>query len=192
MTTILILINVIIIISSLLLIKTFKKITSDARDDAYYYYRKYQSEHQIKSETIAKMNELKNIINGMRGGGEMIKVTKWISYEEADKMDLSIGGTGGFFSKGMRWKDYIEGWGDKAKPYAEAIRNSVIEQKLLLTGYEHQNSQQGAPLFSDNTAGTFSFRAWGDLMAAIWSEETNIDYSYMDFYMPLIKIEGEK
>ena len=67
MTTILILINVIIIISSLLLIKTFKKITSDARDDAYYYYRKYQSEHQIKAETIAKMNELKNIINGMKG-----------------------------------------------------------------------------------------------------------------------------
>ena len=60
MTTILILINVIIIISSLLLIKTFKKITSDARDDAYYYYRKYQSEHQIRTETIAKMNELKN------------------------------------------------------------------------------------------------------------------------------------
>jgi hypothetical protein len=30
---------------------------------------------------------------------------------------------------------------------------------------------------------TFSYRGWGDIMAAIWSEEENKDYNYMDFYM---------
>ncbi len=38
-------------------------------------------------------------------------------------------------------------------------------------------------MFNDGTAGMFSFRAWGDLMAAIWAEHENRDYGYMDFYM---------
>ena len=40
------------------------------------------------------------------------------------------------------------------------------------------------PVFDDGTVGSFSFRAWGDLMAAIWNTEENTNkYSYMDFYM---------
>ena len=39
------------------------------------------------------------------------------------------------------------------------------------------------PLFSDGKVATFSFRGWGDLMAAIWSEAEDKDYGYMDFYM---------
>jgi hypothetical protein len=28
-----------------------------------------------------------------------------------------------------------------------------------------------------------TFRAWGDFMDAVWSEEEDRDMSYMDFYM---------
>ena len=113
----------------------------------------------------------------------MIKVKKWISYDDAEKYDESFGGLGGFFKKGMRWIDYIGRIKDDVKPYAEAIKISVIKRGSLLTGDDHQYSSIGVPLFDDNTVATFSYRAWGDLMAAIWSEEENKDYTYMDFYV---------
>ncbi len=107
----------------------------------------------------------------------------WIDYSEVeDGFEESIGGFGGFFVGGMRWKDYIEQYNEKGAEYAEALRAGVLERKLKYNGSEHQNSIEGVPVFSDGTIATFSFRAWGDLIAAVWSEEENIDYSYMDFY----------
>ncbi len=115
-----------------------------------------------------------------------MKVIKWISEKESEGKKESIGGMGGWFNfkeTGLRWKDYIEIWQDIAKPYAGAIRESVVKNKLRLTGNDHQYSGSGVPLFEDDTIGSFSFRGWGDIMAAIWSEEENKDYNYMDFYM---------
>ena len=111
-----------------------------------------------------------------------MKVVEWISDNDTADRDCSIGGLGGWFSEGNRWEDYYDGMSDKLKPYALAIRESGIERGIRYTGHDHQNAEDGVPLFEDGTVGVFSFRAWGDFMAAIWSTEDNKDYSYMDFY----------
>ena len=114
-----------------------------------------------------------------------MKVQSWISYFEADEYEKSIGGWGGWFNreeKGQRWKDFIEAQDPEDRPYFEAVRSSVLELGLRHTGSGHQQSAQGAPLFDDGTVGQFTMRSWGDLMAAIWSDEEDRDYSYMDFY----------
>ena len=82
--------------------------------------------------------------------------------------------------RGHRWKDYIEVF-DDMKPHLEAIRKEIVKNNYKFGGYTHQLEM--IPIFSDNTIGFFSYRAWGDLMSAIWVEEENKDYNYMDFYM---------
>lgn len=126
---------------------------------------------------------------------ERVTVVKWISDRDASAREEAVGGFGGWFGyeendkseklvkARHRWKDYIAIWTPEAQPYLEAIRASVIARGLRLTGEQHQNSQEGVPLFNDGKVATFSFRGWGDLMAAIWSEAEDKDYGYMDFYM---------
>jgi hypothetical protein len=112
-----------------------------------------------------------------------MKVKGWISYDDADELTSSVGGMGGWFQNGLRWKDYIETANFLQVPYFEAIRKEIIAKGIRYTGQEHQYSDSGVPVFDDGTCGSFSFRAWGDLMAAIWSTEEDKDYCYMDFYM---------
>jgi hypothetical protein len=128
-----------------------------------------------------------------------ITVIDWISFKEASKHDESISLSGGFFNwniKGMRWNDYIKHikqfhspyfndteMTNKKIEYIEVLRKEIVNKKIRISGDEHQNNNNGTPLFSDDTVASFSFRGWGDLMAAIWSEEENYDYCYMDFYM---------
>lgn len=120
----------------------------------------------------------------------MIKVKEWIDYQKSSTYaDAPCGGMGGWFGKskdgwdaGHRWKDYIEKYKEEARPYLEAIRESVIENGIRYTGQEHEDRTDGTPLFNDETVAIFSFRGWGDLMAAIWSEKENKNYCYMDFY----------
>jgi len=112
-----------------------------------------------------------------------MKVKRWISLKQAEEYKESVGWVGGWFSNGHRWKDYIEDYKEPISLYLEAIRQSVLENCLRLTGEQHQYSINGIPLFEDDTVGIFTFRAWGDLMAAIWSEAENKNYSYIDFYM---------
>lgn len=112
-----------------------------------------------------------------------MKVIKWISYEEAIKMPNSgIGGSGGWFQHRMRWRHYLEKFTVEGLPYVEALRASIIEQGLKYTGHEHQNEPDGVPVFETGEVATYTFRAWGDLMAAVWSTEEEKDYNYMDFY----------
>lgn len=111
-----------------------------------------------------------------------MKVIGWISYDEAADHEESIGGLGGFFERGMRWKDYADIYNDKGREYAEALRAAILERELRYSGSQHQNSHDGVPVFSDGTVATFSYRAWGDLMAGVWSEHQDQDYSYVDFY----------
>ena len=112
----------------------------------------------------------------------MITIIKWISRDESDNLPTSFGGLGGFFQNGMRWKDYIDSWKEEVHPYIEALREEIIKNKIKERGPWHQNDPKGVPMFSDNTVATFSFRAWGDLLAAIWSTEENRDSNYMEFY----------
>jgi hypothetical protein len=118
----------------------------------------------------------------------MKKVERWISYEKAsDGMPESLlGGPGGFFNGfasggGMRWKDYLDG-GEEWREYAEALRAEVLRLGLRKDGAWHQGDDEGVPVFDDGTVALFSFRAWGDFLAAVWSEHDGLDYNYMDFY----------
>ncbi len=117
-----------------------------------------------------------------------IVVTEWINSWDVDKKKYkkSVGGMGGWFNfheEGKRWKDYLEEMKEKYHPYLEAIRMAVLRTGNRATGDDHQHALGCVPLFSDKTVGQFSFRGWGDLMAAIWSENEDKDYNYMDFYM---------
>lgn len=110
-------------------------------------------------------------------------VIGWIDDDEIeDGFITHFGGLGGFFKNGMRWKDYIDVLDEDEKLYAEALRRAVVDHDFRYTGDQHQNGPLGVPVFSDGTYASFSLRAWGDLMAAIWSEQEDVDYSYMDFY----------
>lgn len=115
-----------------------------------------------------------------------IKVKKWIPYYKAEEMPhSSIDGFGGFFNfstSGQRWKDFIERFNDSGKEYVEALRSSIIELGIRNGGSWHQSDKvNGVPVFSDGSVALFSMRGWGDLMAAIYSELENKDYSYCDF-----------
>ena len=113
-----------------------------------------------------------------------MKVVRWISYEQAKDLPDHIGGMGGFFNfseSGQRWRDYLEGLSEVGKPYAEALRQEILAKKLRFSGGHHQADPEGTPVFEDGSVACFSMRAWGDLMAAVWSEEENTDYSYCDF-----------
>ena len=108
-----------------------------------------------------------------------LTVVDWINWDEAENRE-SCGSMGGFFTEGMRWKDYIEAF--RKVEHLEVLRKEIIKKKIKTTGREHQESDVGVPLFSDGTVGTFSYRGWGDLMAAVWSKEEDADYHYMHFY----------
>lgn len=112
----------------------------------------------------------------------MNKIT-FISYQSAEsKEENGLGGMGGFFDDGMRWKDYLEIWKPEVHELLEDLRKAIVESGLKCTGAEHQSGALAVPLFPDGKVATYSYRAWGDLMAAVWSEEENKDYSYMSFY----------
>ena len=118
-----------------------------------------------------------------------MKIEKWISFEEADRMEQDgardIGSMGGWFNNGHRWKDYIGRYYDNAPvlPHLEALREEILSRKIRRGGDWHQNSEEGIPLFDDGSVGMFSYRGWGDIMSAVWSEEEDTDYNYMNFYM---------
>jgi hypothetical protein len=113
-------------------------------------------------------------------------VVTWTDREGAANRPRSIGGLGGWFNfkeTGQRWRDFIAHLRDPDRPYAEGLRTSILWNYIRHGGDWHQHSLEGTPVFSDETVGLFSYRAWGDLVAAVWSEEENRDYTYIDFYM---------
>jgi hypothetical protein len=128
-------------------------------------------------------------------GMDRITVVAWISDDDTGEREVALGGWGGWFGfdreendekRGKvhhRWKDYVEDLPPECVPYAEALREACVKHNIRITGLQHQNEANGVPVFSDGKIGSFSFSAWGDLMAAIWSEAENRDHNYMDFYM---------
>ena len=113
-----------------------------------------------------------------------MRVVEWISYPLAEKYPESpLGSLGGWF--GMkdpdRWRDYLEVWHESVHPYCEAFREEVLRLSLKRGGFWHQSDKPGVPVFDDGTVPLFSMRAWGDIMAAIWSEEEATNYNYCQF-----------
>lgn len=107
------------------------------------------------------------------------KVVGWVSWDEAQSRPKAVGGLGGWFEDGQRWADYLDIWQEGAHPYLEAIREAVLEGEIKRGGFWHQ--AEGCPVFDDGTAASFSMRAWGDLLAAIWSEAEGRDHNYCHF-----------
>ena len=113
-----------------------------------------------------------------------MEVVDWIAYDAADGRTESVGGLGGWFGNGVghRWDVYEAIWEPEAVPYVRAIRDAVLAEDRFTTGEDHQGSPDGVPLFNDGTVGMFSFRGWGDLMAAIATVKDGQDHNYMEFY----------
>ena len=78
------------------------------------------------------------------------------------------------------WEDFIEGMDEETKAYAEAFKAYILEKNIKECAPWHQRI--GVPLFEDNTYSTFSYRAWGDIMAAIYTTEEE-PLNYMEYYM---------
>jgi len=115
----------------------------------------------------------------------MITVIDWVDADaEEHHAAESLGWLGGWFDgrNGHTWTTYLDNFRPESHPYLEAVRKDVLEKKLRITGELHQQDG-GTPLFSDGKILCLSWRAWGDLMAAIWTEEDKKPYSYMHFYM---------
>jgi hypothetical protein len=115
-----------------------------------------------------------------------MKVVDWISYDDAADKTESVGWLGGWFGfeddDHHRWPDYLAHFEPDVHPYLEALKEDVLGSGRFFTGEQHQDSNAGVPLFEDGTVGKFSFRAWGDLMAAIATVKDGKDHNYMEFY----------
>jgi hypothetical protein len=111
----------------------------------------------------------------------MITVVKWISEEESNGKECKLGGLGGV-GKSMFWNEYLELFTPDCHGHMEALREAIL-QKGAFTGEAHQNDAEGTPLFSDGSIAAFSFRAWGDLLSAIFNTKIGEKkWDYMDFY----------
>lgn len=118
----------------------------------------------------------------------MVKVLRWGTEQEMEGRTDPVGCMGGWFNHGHRWKDLLERFVDEAHPYLEALRAEIISKKLRFGGDGHQRDKY--PLFDDGCCALFSYRAWGDLLAAVWAEHDGMDYHYMDFYMDCLVKEN--
>jgi hypothetical protein len=112
------------------------------------------------------------------------KVVEWIAYDDIGDRPDSVGGMGGWFGweRHDTWQDFLDAFSEEKHGYFEAIRESVIERGHWIDGGRHQQCDEGVPLFEDGTVGSFSFRAWGDLMAAIKESVDHQRHDYMEFY----------
>lgn len=137
-------------------------------------------------------DEITGIISSLKQESTSIKifVKEWTkmpdileSFDLNTGMDIMFIETGGIVKSGDRWINYINRFEEWQKPYIEAIRLDIINRNIKITGVEHQNNSDGTPKFNNGKYGLFTFRAWGDLMAATWAEYENSNYSYLDFYM---------
>ena len=67
------------------------------------------------------------------------------------------------------------------------IQDEIAEKGYMFAGQDHQNSSTGVPVFSDGTCFRASWRAWGAIMARLFTKGDGEDCTYMDFYMSLGK-----
>jgi len=112
-------------------------------------------------------------------------VIDWIQCNDtAESMPDVIGGLGGWFGmwRENTWQDYLDQWSASAQHHCEALRSEILRRQLRRGGFWHQSETEcGVPVFSDGSVACFSMRAWGDLLAAVWSEADGVPYCYVDF-----------
>lgn len=77
--------------------------------------------------------------------------------------------------------------GPEVSKIVQLIGDEVVDKGYCFSGQEHQNALTGVPVFSDGTCLRASMRAWGQIMAAIYSSVEGLNLSYMDFYIDSYK-----
>ena len=77
--------------------------------------------------------------------------------------------------------------GEEVTQIVQLFGDEVVKYGYSFSGQEHQNALTGVPVFSDGTCLRASMRAWGQIMAAIYSSVEGVNLSYMDFYMDSYK-----
>ena len=77
--------------------------------------------------------------------------------------------------------------GLEVRSIVQLIGDECVKNGYCFSGQDHQNAATGVPVFSDGTCLRASMRAWGQIMAAIFSAVEGINLSYMDFYMDSYK-----
>jgi len=141
-----------------------------------------KGEENVDYQELRARNEKRPSAADRRKGSP--KVIGWVHYGSVPREGIGrIGGWGGFIESGDRWKDYIAAGPEEHVPFYESLRREILRKGLKRAGDWHQSDPKGVPVFDHGTVGMFTFRAWGDLMAAVWAEHEDRDYSYMDFYM---------
>lgn len=115
-----------------------------------------------------------------------MEVVDWKSFDDCEGMP-DYGRMGGWFNADSHlhntWMDYIDGAPHDWLVRAETLREEILKKRIRRGGDWHQ--EEGTPVLSDGSCFRFSMRGWGDLLAAIWSEEDGLPYSYLDFYMDM-------
>ena len=77
--------------------------------------------------------------------------------------------------------------GPEVREIVQLIGDEAVAHGYAFSGQDHQTAATGVPVFSDGTCLRASMRAWGQIMAAIYSAVDAQELSYMDFYMDCYK-----
>lgn len=67
----------------------------------------------------------------------------------------------------------------------DLVSQAIYDNEYMFAGEDHQNSFTGVPVFSNGTCLRASMRAWGAIMANVYTGPDGERLSYMDFYMSL-------
>lgn len=114
---------------------------------------------------------------------EPITITHWLPFKEAQLLPQIPWGWVREFPDPCDWPTYLDCIAPDTAPYVSALRAAIIAQNIRFGGDWHQNAPNGAAIFSDGKSFCTSMRAWGRLLAAIWTSEDGSSYRYVDFYM---------
>ena len=117
----------------------------------------------------------------MRAGLRRLPVVAGMAlYADVCKCPRAFELPGGFFSFGMRWRDYYTRVPIQHRARVEAIRVYVASHGLRLTGRDYER-RVAVPVFVDGSIGFFTPHGYADLMAAVWSDQDDRDYSYINY-----------
>ena len=110
----------------------------------------------------------------------------WVDCDDISDEEYSginnIAGSGRHFQKGMRWNNFLEFYDANLHKSLEAIRSSIINSQEKRDWDWHSSSMNGIPRLNNGYFFGASSDRWGDLLAAVWSEHDNKDYSYTSFF----------
>lgn len=106
-------------------------------------------------------------------------IVDWIASDDIPENAPIIGGMGGWVD-GEDWHTFSAQLKKGELPYYNALKTYIKANDLWNGGFWHES--EGCPVFEDGTVISCSYRAWGDIMAAVHNSiERSHPYSYYDF-----------